>query len=457
LAGILPSASQANTNVLFTNFGFDSGDLSGWVAAGPVTVDPLGTSPPAALLDEDENLRDGTSLRQAFQFPAGGDTTISFAFGMLVSGEVSDPFPPDAFLVCVLDPQTMLPVSSVSGFSELLAVEFDKLATTFSLDFEPTLVTLEEVTQVALPGIFGVGGTATLRIPTPPGLPTGLLEFRLVGGFDGFHATVIVDCVDASCRCENANCDPGESPCTCPNGCGVPTSTETAGGDCTDGVDNDCDGAADCFDGDCFGDGACSVVCGNGNCSPFESPCNCAADCGAAPLAEITGATCSDGIDNDCDVVSDCNDSDCQTDPTCGLAPDCTAATASPSLLLWSPNHVMAAINVLGVTTSDGAAPSVVVTSIFQDEAVLERGRGAGNTAPDGSGVGTDTAFVRAERNGNTKRPGNGRVYHIGFSATDSRGGSCTGSVGVCVPYDQGPSKAGCVDEGPLYDSTQSR
>ena len=55
---------------------------------------------------------------------------------------------------------------------------------------------------------------------------------------------------------------------------------------------------------------------------------------------------------------------------------------------------------------------------------------------------------VRAERAGK----GNGRVYHIGFVAEDDKGGSCTGTVRVCVRHGQGAG-ASCVDEGPLFDS----
>ena len=46
---------------------------------------------------------------------------------------------------------------------------------------------------------------------------------------------------------------------------------------------------------------------------------------------------------------------------------------------------------------------------------------------------------------------GDGRTYHVRFSADDGRGGVCTGSVAVCVPRDQGG--AGCIDQGPLVDS----
>ena len=46
---------------------------------------------------------------------------------------------------------------------------------------------------------------------------------------------------------------------------------------------------------------------------------------------------------------------------------------------------------------------------------------------------------------------GDGRVYHIGFTAEDGMGGMCTGEVLVSVPLRKG-IPAG--DGGALYDST---
>ncbi len=90
---------------------------------------------------------------------------------------------------------------------------------------------------------------------------------------------------------------------------------------------------------------------------------------------------------------------------------------------------------------------TVIVTGIRQDEPVDELGDGA--TCPDARGIGTAGAFVRAERAG----VATDRVYHIAFTASDGRGGSCAGIVRICVPHDQGLGQS-CRDEGPLYDST---
>jgi YVTN family beta-propeller protein len=124
--------------------------------------------------------------------------------------------------------------------------------------------------------------------------------------------------------------------------------------------------------------------------------------------------------------------------------PSCAGATASPSLL-WPPNHKFVAITISGVVNPAPGAVTISVTSIFQDEPV--QSPGSGNTSPDATGVGTSTPSVRSERDGDR----DGRVYHINFTATGASG-SCTGSVTVGVPHDQG--HGGPVDQGALYNST---
>ena len=126
--------------------------------------------------------------------------------------------------------------------------------------------------------------------------------------------------------------------------------------------------------------------------------------------------------------------------------PDCSVAAATPDTL-WPPNHRMEPVEIGGVTDPDGDPVAITVDSIRQDEPVNDKADG--NTAPDGTGVGTDSPEIRAERAGT----GNGRVYHIGFTASDGQGGTCTGEVTVGVPTSQG-KKGGPVDDGPLYDST---
>lgn len=118
--------------------------------------------------------------------------------------------------------------------------------------------------------------------------------------------------------------------------------------------------------------------------------------------------------------------------------------------MLWPPNHQLVRISFAGVTDPDGDAITITATAIWQDEPLTGSGQGAGNTPWDAT---LSPIRVRAERNGNPKTPGNGRVYHVNFTATDPSGAFCTAVVAVCVPHDQRPG-ATCIDGGSLVNST---
>jgi len=124
--------------------------------------------------------------------------------------------------------------------------------------------------------------------------------------------------------------------------------------------------------------------------------------------------------------------------------PICTAATPSTTTLR-PPNHRFVDIGIQGVTDPDGDSLTIAVIGITQDEPV--DGKSDGHTAPDGAGVGTPIASVRAERSGK----GDGRVYAISFSADDGRGGTCQGVVTVNVPKKKGRA---AIDSGQRFDST---
>ncbi len=127
--------------------------------------------------------------------------------------------------------------------------------------------------------------------------------------------------------------------------------------------------------------------------------------------------------------------------------PDCSKA--GPNLkILWPPDHRWVKVKVLGVTDPNGDPITLKIDSIYQDEPV--DGEGDGNTAPDGKGIGDPWAWVRAERQG----LGNGRVYHIAFTADDGKGGTCSGEVRVGVPKSTAKKHRVPVDDGALYDST---
>jgi len=103
-----------------------------------------------------------------------------------------------------------------------------------------------------------------------------------------------IDCADSAC--EGSECGVG---CVCTNMVKVES-------DCADGKDNDGDGQTDCADTDC----------GGVHCQAPPSTFTCSAggtcDCnGGAATPEDGGASCRDGLDNDCNGAADCADQKC--------------------------------------------------------------------------------------------------------------------------------------------------
>ncbi len=117
------------------------------------------------------------------------------------------------------------------------------------------------------------------------------------------------------------------------------------------------------------------------------------------------------------------------------LPPACSHAAADPAQI-WPPNHQLVLVAITGVTDPDGDPVTITVTDVTQNEPLS--GEGDGNSCPDAV-VANGAAQVRAERSGG----GNGRVYTISFAASDGQGGTCNGSVAVCVPHDLGQDGPG--------------
>ena len=147
--------------------------------------------------------------------------------------------------------------------------------------------------------------------------------------------------------CGNGVCDQGENCNTCDDCIGGSSGGSGTCADCFKGV---CDGIChptkdspdcpDCIQSWCCGDGVCggeeegfncaidcgaTAECGDGTCDPGENSCSCAMDCGL-PLSSEVGY-CGDGLDNDCDAVMDCADSDCSEEPGCSCLPKAAACT----------------------------------------------------------------------------------------------------------------------------------
>ena len=124
--------------------------------------------------------------------------------------------------------------------------------------------------------------------------------------------------------------------------------------------------------------------------------------------------------------------------------PNCSTVTPSSSIL-WPPNHNFQLISLGGATDPDGDIVTLTVTAVTQDEPL--NATGDGNTIPDAVlGPASNEVQLRAERSGN----GDGRVYRITFGGSDGRGGTCTGTVKVGVPHNQGSTP---VDSGLVVNS----
>ena len=127
----------------------------------------------------------------------------------------------------------------------------------------------------------------------------------------------------------NLTCSGGAETDTCTPGT---PGVEGPDGDasCTDGIDNDCDGLTDANDPDCAGAVVCAdITVDNGG----KTACNNEPTCEwvGSPKSgfcqDAGGATtenvCDDGIDNDNDGATDCDDGDCAGDPACQTGGDC--------------------------------------------------------------------------------------------------------------------------------------
>jgi len=108
--------------------------------------------------------------------------------------------------------------------------------------------------------------------------------------------------------------------------------------------------------------------------------------------------------------------------------PPTVTDTATPNILLWSPNKTLVPVTVSGLVTGTG----VKITYSVIDE--YKQVQPSGTAVANASGQYSFVVKLEAYRNGTDA---DGRVYTINVTATDQFGRSATAATIVRVPHDQ--------------------
>ena len=135
----------------------------------------------------------------------------------------------------------------------------------------------------------------------------------------GIHAVVPEICTDSI-----DNDGDGDADCADYADCGSLPACMESGARCADGLDNDGDLDVDCSDFDCWGEPACTeTICDDGldNDSDLSADCE-DYDCRTFPACDES-MHCDDGLDNDADFDTDCADYDCSAFPACDESTHC--------------------------------------------------------------------------------------------------------------------------------------
>lgn len=140
--------------------------------------------------------------------------------------------------------------------------------------------------------------------------------------FEDNDGDLYVDCDDFNCcgvvACAiGTACEPGFDAGVVDAGASVPENTIAT---CMDGLDNDRDTYIDCNDFGC-----CDLVScpGTSSCGMRDGGVDASTTDAGGASSESTTLACTDGVDNDGDMYTDCDDFNCCDVVTCGSATSC--------------------------------------------------------------------------------------------------------------------------------------
>ncbi len=142
----------------------------------------------------------------------------------------------------------------------------------------------------------------------------------------------LIDCNDPDCSGDSDADTFVATPCGLDCNDNDPLINPAAAESCSNAADDDCDGATDCDDTDC------QLNIDNDLDGYFALPCG--SDCDDTNASVNPGAVeiCDNGIDDECDVATDCNDSDCTQLALCRL-PTSYARGSSLARFNWKRSN----------------------------------------------------------------------------------------------------------------------
>jgi hypothetical protein len=111
------------------------------------------------------------------------------------------------------------------------------------------------------------------------------------------------------------------------------------------------------------------------------------------------------------------------------MTPPVITETASPNILIWSPNKLMTPVTISGVITD--LSPTTATYKVVDEYGKVQP---SGKVTIGANGAFSFVVKLEAYRDGTDA---DGRVYTITVTATDSVGLSSSKSVTVLVPHNQ--------------------